>query len=172
MKVSNCSLSPIVYSLRISVFSHAFTIDEVSFFRLFLFLSSLNHFLSPGRCTTKTFLFQWSYGVLLWEIFTYGKQPYCGIDNQDILYYLKQGKRLPMPDATNDFMWGLLSHLVVKKCSVWFLSCICKKQLISWNQVITSRKEECSFWNTMEVDMNNYAVLVSSSFFLHVSDMI
>ena len=29
-------------------------------------------------------LFQWSYGVVLWEIFTFCLNPYEGIDNKDM----------------------------------------------------------------------------------------
>ena len=53
---------------------------------------------------TKRILFQWSYGVVLWEIFTFGLQPYDGIDNKDIKFYLKEGNRLERPLQAPHFM--------------------------------------------------------------------
>ena len=39
----------------------------------------------------NTFIQQWSFGVVLWEIFSYGELPYMGIDNTDVLKYLMEG---------------------------------------------------------------------------------
>lgn len=43
------------------------------------------------------FTFQWSFGVLLWELMNRGKTPYPGIDNADIYSYIKNGYRLQRP---------------------------------------------------------------------------
>ena len=52
----------------------------------------------------KLFSFQWSYGVLLWELFGYGGQPYKGLENQEIGKFIKEGNRLEKPDGTPDTM--------------------------------------------------------------------
>ncbi|XP_038067111.1 fibroblast growth factor receptor 4-like [Patiria miniata] len=39
----------------------------------------------------------WSYGVLLWEIFSKGAKPYPGIPNQDVYDFLKRGQRMDAP---------------------------------------------------------------------------
>ena len=45
----------------------------------------------------------WSYGIVLWEMFSYGKQPYEGKTGVKTLEYLEAGNRLAMPEkATND----------------------------------------------------------------------
>ena len=49
-------------------------------------------------------IFQWSYGILLWEIFTKGGQPYQGLENVDLKEYLERGGRLLKPHLATDFM--------------------------------------------------------------------
>ena len=48
--------------------------------------------------------YQWSYGVLLWEILTKGGQPYQGLENLDIREYLERGGRLSQPHLASDVM--------------------------------------------------------------------
>ena len=42
-------------------------------------------------------LLQWSYGVTCWEIFSLGRIPYPGVDNTDVIKFLKSGRRLERP---------------------------------------------------------------------------
>ena len=44
-----------------------------------------------------TLIFQWSFGVVMWELVTRGIQSYTGIDNLDIKRFLKRGDRLEKP---------------------------------------------------------------------------
>ena len=41
--------------------------------------------------------FQWSYGVLLWELLTRGVTPYPDVDNSDLPGYLETGNRMKKP---------------------------------------------------------------------------
>ena len=43
--------------------------------------------LPPEALTVGKFTMQsdiWSFGVLIWELFTYGLQPYCGQSNEEV----------------------------------------------------------------------------------------
>lgn len=40
----------------------------------------------------------WSYGIVLWELFTRGILPYAESDDYDLLTFLKKGKRLLQPE--------------------------------------------------------------------------
>ena len=39
----------------------------------------------------------WSYGVTLWELFSYGQEPYKNNSVRDVLDILEKGERLPQP---------------------------------------------------------------------------
>ncbi|XP_074602302.1 eph receptor tyrosine kinase isoform X2 [Brevipalpus obovatus] len=39
----------------------------------------------------------WSYGVLLWEVLSYGQRPYWNWSNQDVIKGIEKGYRLPPP---------------------------------------------------------------------------
>ena len=46
----------------------------------------------------------WSFGVVMWEIFTLGGNPYPGIDATNIYDYLKEGNRMSKPMYCDDEM--------------------------------------------------------------------
>ncbi|XP_054707215.1 fibroblast growth factor receptor 2-like [Uloborus diversus] len=50
----------------------------------------------------------WSFGVLMWEIFEFGQEPYKGYSNSEILPFLKSGRRLVKPDASNKEWYDLM----------------------------------------------------------------
>ncbi|CAL8321032.1 unnamed protein product [Merluccius merluccius] len=39
----------------------------------------------------------WSYGILLWEVMSYGERPYWEMSNQDVIKAVDEGYRLPPP---------------------------------------------------------------------------
>ena len=41
----------------------------------------------------------WSYGVVLWEIFSFGETPYKDIKSMHITKHVQEGKRLPCPQG-------------------------------------------------------------------------
>ncbi|XP_058380715.1 muscle, skeletal receptor tyrosine-protein kinase isoform X1 [Diceros bicornis minor] len=49
-----------------------------------------------NRYTTESDV--WAYGVVLWEIFSYGLQPYYGMAHEEVIYYVRDGNILSCPD--------------------------------------------------------------------------
>ena len=76
----------------------------------------------------------WAFGVLLWEIATYGATPYPGVELQDVYVLLEKGTRMEAPqgcpdavyqlmlDCTSHFLFilGLLSSYRSSCCGVFF----------------------------------------------------
>ncbi|XP_054710437.1 putative inactive tyrosine-protein kinase Wsck [Uloborus diversus] len=52
----------------------------------------------------------WSFGVLFWEILTFGGSPYVNLPAQNILSRLMQGMRLPQPKGVSDDLYQLILH--------------------------------------------------------------
>uniref|UniRef100_A0A2I2ZK10 Receptor tyrosine kinase like orphan receptor 2 n=1 Tax=Gorilla gorilla gorilla TaxID=9595 RepID=A0A2I2ZK10_GORGO len=50
----------------------------------------------------------WSYGVVLWEVFSYGLQPYCGYSNQDVVEMIRNRQVLPCPDDCPAWVYALM----------------------------------------------------------------
>lgn len=64
----------------------------------------------------------WSYGVLLWEIFTYGKLPYGGLSNHEVIDNVRGGKILDKPDlcplGVYDIMRSCWYQVPAKRISI------------------------------------------------------
>ena len=50
----------------------------------------------------------WSYGVLMWEVMSYGKSPYGDVDNYTLLEQIQQGYRLEQPDECPYLLYSLM----------------------------------------------------------------
>ncbi|XP_050512486.1 tyrosine-protein kinase transmembrane receptor Ror-like isoform X2 [Diabrotica virgifera virgifera] len=59
-----------------------------------------------GKFTTESDV--WSYGVVLWEIYSYGLQPYYGYNNQEVINMIRSRKLLPCPDACPSYCYALM----------------------------------------------------------------
>lgn len=59
-----------------------------------------------GKFTTESDV--WSYGVVLWEIYSYGLQPYYGYSNQEVISMVRARKLLPCPEACPSAVYSLM----------------------------------------------------------------
>lgn len=50
----------------------------------------------------------WAYGVVLWEIFSHGMQPYYGMAHEEVIYYVRDGHVLPQPHDCPPELYGLM----------------------------------------------------------------
>uniref|UniRef100_A0A915KE26 Uncharacterized protein n=1 Tax=Romanomermis culicivorax TaxID=13658 RepID=A0A915KE26_ROMCU len=57
----------------------------------------------------------WAFGVTLWEIYSYGLQPYLGRDNADILTLVRQRHLLERPDHCPSHIFGLMMECWMEK---------------------------------------------------------
>lgn len=55
-----------------------------------------------------TFSDVWSFGVVLWEIFSFGKQPYFGYTNQQVIELIKDHHLLPCPEDCPPHVYSLM----------------------------------------------------------------
>lgn len=50
----------------------------------------------------------WSFGVVLWEIFTYGKQPWYELANHEVIEAVSDGKILSKPEECPDAVYEIM----------------------------------------------------------------
>ncbi|XP_039590894.1 inactive tyrosine-protein kinase transmembrane receptor ROR1 [Polypterus senegalus] len=61
-----------------------------------------------GKFTTDSDI--WSFGVVLWEIFSFGLQPYYGFSNQEVIEMVRKRQLLPCPEDCPPRMYGLMTE--------------------------------------------------------------
>ncbi|XP_041355891.1 tyrosine-protein kinase Fer-like [Gigantopelta aegis] len=64
--------------------------------------------LNYGRYTTMCDV--WSYGILMWEIFSYGTTPYPGWPNAQAREKIEEGYRMPAPSGCSDDVYRLMKR--------------------------------------------------------------
>lgn len=58
------------------------------------------------KYTTKSDV--WSFGILLWEIYSLGSTPYPGVKNNDVLKYVRRGTRMEKPKHSEEQIYQLM----------------------------------------------------------------
>ncbi|XP_041333562.1 protein-tyrosine kinase 2-beta-like, partial [Pyrgilauda ruficollis] len=52
----------------------------------------------------------WMFAVCMWEILSYGKQPFFWLENKDVIGVLEKGDRLPKPDLCPPMLYTLMTR--------------------------------------------------------------
>ncbi|XP_038249959.1 protein-tyrosine kinase 2-beta isoform X2 [Dermochelys coriacea] len=52
----------------------------------------------------------WMFAVCMWEILSYGKQPFFWLENKDVIAVLEKGDRLPKPDLCPPTLYTLMTR--------------------------------------------------------------
>ncbi|XP_071952478.1 tyrosine-protein kinase CSK-like [Antedon mediterranea] len=50
----------------------------------------------------------WSYGILLWELYSFGRVPYPRVPLAEVLTHVEKGYRMEAPDGCPDFIYGIM----------------------------------------------------------------
>uniref|UniRef100_A0A914D5Q1 Protein kinase domain-containing protein n=1 Tax=Acrobeloides nanus TaxID=290746 RepID=A0A914D5Q1_9BILA len=50
----------------------------------------------------------WAFGILAYEMFTFGRAPYEALNDDEIFEFLKQGNRLERPSNVNDQLYEVM----------------------------------------------------------------
>ena len=50
----------------------------------------------------------WSFGIVLYEIITYGRNPYIGMTNAEVLLQVEKGYRMPQPKDCPDRLYNIM----------------------------------------------------------------
>ncbi|XP_039867490.1 ephrin type-A receptor 6-like isoform X1 [Simochromis diagramma] len=59
----------------------------------------------------------WSYGIVMWEVMSYGERPYWEMSNQDVILSIEEGYRLPAPMGCPVTLHQLMLHCWQKEYS-------------------------------------------------------
>ncbi|KAM9786656.1 tyrosine-protein kinase Lck [Syngnathus typhle] len=59
-----------------------------------------------GKFTIKSDV--WSFGILLTEVVTYGRVPYPGMSNPEVMQNLEQGYRMPKPEKCSEGLYNIM----------------------------------------------------------------
>jgi len=66
-----------------------------------------------GKFSLKSDVY--AYGVVLWEIFTFGLQPYYGYTNKEVMEFIQKGIHLGKPDNCPDFIYAIMKDCWIKE---------------------------------------------------------
>ena len=52
----------------------------------------------------------WLFGIVLWEIFSSGTQPYCALSNEEVVEHVTNGHILRCPSGCPNELYDLMVH--------------------------------------------------------------
>ncbi|XP_033160865.1 tyrosine-protein kinase Abl isoform X6 [Drosophila mauritiana] len=110
--------------------------------------------LAYNKFSTKSDV--WAFGVLLWEIATYGMSPYPGIDLTDVYHKLEKGYRMERPPGCPPEVYDLM-----RQCWQW--DATDRPTFKSIHHALEHMFQESSITEAVEKQLNANATSASSS---------
>ncbi|TNN65149.1 Ephrin type-A receptor 6 [Liparis tanakae] len=115
-----------------------------------------------GKCSTVSDV--WSYGIVMWEVMSYGERPYWEMSNQDVILSIDEGYRLPAPMGCPVTLHQLMLHCWQKESNqrphfnnvLSFLD----KLIVNPSSLLTLVNDVQSFPDSPE-DMPDYPLFIS-----------
>ncbi|XP_075933830.1 ephrin type-A receptor 6-like isoform X1 [Anarhichas minor] len=106
----------------------------------------------------------WSYGIVMWEVMSYGERPYWEMSNQDVILSIDEGYRLPAPMGCPVTLHQLMLHCWQKESNqrprfnnvLSFLD----KLIVNPSGLLTLVNDVQSFPDSPE-DMPDYPLFIS-----------
>lgn len=116
-----------------------------------------------GRFTLESDI--WSYGVVLWEIYSYGKQPYYGHSNEEVVKLILDGVMLIPPQECPIIVIELMKNCwkTEPRYRITFAN-ICDKLELAYESMEHPRQVEFEFENEMKINKKG-----GINFFLQLS---
>ncbi|XP_038673421.1 protein-tyrosine kinase 2-beta isoform X2 [Scyliorhinus canicula] len=97
----------------------------------------------------------WMFGVCMWEILSFGKQPFFWLENRDVIGVLERGDRLPKPEFCPPTLYTLMT-----RCWTYeprerpkFTEIVC--QLSDIHQMEREQQKERKYWTERRFTSRN-----------------
>ncbi|KAL3868762.1 hypothetical protein ACJMK2_041527 [Sinanodonta woodiana] len=87
----------------------------------------------------------WSFGVVLWEIFSFALQPYYGMTHEEVVQYVKEGKVLVCPENTPQQLYELM-------CMCWNRKPLSRPKFRTLHLTLTALHDEFSRKKLKEIE--------------------
>nr|XP_057944534.1 ephrin type-A receptor 6-like isoform X1 [Doryrhamphus excisus] len=106
----------------------------------------------------------WSYGIVMWEVMSYGERPYWEMSNQDVILSMEEGYRLPAPMGCPVTLHQLMLHCWQKEANQRprfnNVLCFLDKLIINPSGLLTLVNDTQIFPDSPD-DMPDYPLFIS-----------
>ena len=107
--------------------------------------------LAYNRFSTKSDV--WAFGILLWELATYGMSPYPGVELNEVYHLLEKGYRMDCPAGCPSNVYDLMRNCKqrhVRVVCVWLASWLCYNTC----ELVSFRHQQLSLMTATVTDRN------------------